>query len=65
VDLLVSSDTARVGEQVDVVTAAWFPAISVFAPPAADAAAAVIDGVWTTPGDLRGHRRHPEHGGRW
>ena len=25
IDLLVSSDTARVGEQVDVVTFAWFP----------------------------------------
>ncbi len=50
VDLLVSSDTARVGEQVDVVTAAWFPRdlrLQLRRPPTLQPP--VIDGVWSFP----------------
>ena len=50
VDLLVSSDTVRVGEQVDVVTAAWFPRdlrLQLRRPPTLQPP--VIDGVWSFP----------------
>ncbi len=50
VDLLVSTDTARVGEQVDVVTAAWFPRdlrMQLRRPPTLQPP--VIDGVWSFP----------------
>jgi hypothetical protein len=67
VDLLVSSDTARVGEQVDVVTAAWFPRdlrLQLRRPPTLQPP--VIDGVWTypqaTPAGIAATRNI---GGRW
>lgn len=47
IDLLVSADTARVGEQVDVVTLAWFPRdlrLQLRRPPTLQPP--VIDGVW-------------------
>ena len=50
IDLLVSSDTARVGEQVDVVTLAWFPRdlrLQLRRPPTL--LPPVIDGVWSYP----------------
>jgi hypothetical protein len=50
IDLLVSSDTARMGEQVDVVTAAWFPRdlrLQLRRPPTLQPP--VIDGVWSYP----------------
>ncbi|HEU5039663.1 MAG TPA: BatD family protein, partial [Gemmatimonadales bacterium] len=50
VDLIVSADTVRVGEQVDVVTAAWFPRdlrLQLRRPPTLQPP--VIDGVWTYP----------------
>ena len=50
IDLLVSSDTARVGEQVDVVTLAWFPRdlrLQLRRPPTLQPP--VIDGVWSYP----------------
>jgi hypothetical protein len=50
IDLLVSSDTARLGEQVDVVTAAWFPRdlrLQLRRPPTL--LPPVIDGVWSYP----------------
>ncbi len=50
VDLLVSTDTVRVGEQVDVVTAAWFPRdlrLQLRRPPTLQPP--VIDGVWSFP----------------
>jgi hypothetical protein len=50
IDLLVSSDTARLGEQVDVVTAAWFPRdlrLQLRRPPTLQPP--VIDGVWSYP----------------
>jgi cytochrome c-type biogenesis protein CcmH/NrfG len=50
VDLIVSSDTARVGEQVDIVTAAWFPRdlrLQLRRPPTLQPP--VVDGVWTYP----------------
>jgi hypothetical protein len=67
VDLIVSSDTARVGEQVDVVTAAWFPRdlrLQLRRPPTLQPP--VIDGVWTypqaTPAGIAATRNI---GGRW
>ena len=50
VDLIVSADTVRVGEQVDVVTAAWFPRdlrLQLRRPPTLQPP--VIDGVWSYP----------------
>lgn len=50
IDLLVSSDTVRVGEQVDVVTLAWFPRdlrLQLRRPPTLQPP--VIDGVWSYP----------------
>ena len=50
IDVLVSSDTARVGEQVDVVTLAWFPRdlrLQLRRPPTL--LPPVIDGVWSYP----------------
>ncbi|MBA3317479.1 MAG: BatD family protein [Gemmatimonadales bacterium] len=50
VDLLVSADSVRVGEQVDVVTAAWFPRdlrLQLRRPPTLQPP--VIDGVWSYP----------------
>jgi hypothetical protein len=50
VALIVSSDTTRVGEQVDVVTAAWFPRdlrLQLRRPPTLQPP--VIDGVWSYP----------------
>ena len=63
VALVVSADTVRVGEQVDVVTAAWFPRdlrLQLRRPPTLQPP--VIDGVWSYPQAApSGHRRHPEH----
>ena len=50
VTLVVSADTVRVGEQVDVVTAAWFPRdlrLQLRRPPTLQPP--VIDGVWSYP----------------
>ena len=50
VALVVSADTATVGEQVDVVTAAWFPRdlrLQLRRPPTLQPP--VIDGVWSYP----------------
>ena len=50
VDLIVSADSVRVGEQVDVVTAAWFPRdlrLQLRRPPTLQPP--VIDGVWSYP----------------
>jgi cytochrome c-type biogenesis protein CcmH/NrfG len=50
VALVVSTDTANVGEQVDVVTAAWFPRdlrLQLRRPPTLQPP--VIDGVWSYP----------------
>jgi cytochrome c-type biogenesis protein CcmH/NrfG len=50
IDLLASADTARVGEQVDVVTLAWFPRdlrLQLRRPPTLQPP--VIDGVWSYP----------------
>ncbi|HEU4681585.1 MAG TPA: BatD family protein, partial [Gemmatimonadales bacterium] len=50
VALVVSADTVRVGEQVDVVTAAWFPRdlrLQLRRPPTLQPP--VIDGVWSFP----------------
>jgi oxygen tolerance protein BatD len=50
VALVVSADTANIGEQVDVVTAAWFPRdlrLQLRRPPTLQPP--VIDGVWSYP----------------
>ncbi len=67
VNLLVSADSAWVGEQVDVVTAAWFPRdlrLQLRRPPTLQPP--VIDGVWTypqaTPSGIAATRNV---GGRW
>ena len=67
VDLIVSADSARVGEQVDVVTAAWFPRdlrLQLRRPPTLQPP--VIDGVWSypqaTPAGIAATRNI---GGRW
>lgn len=67
VDLLVSADSAQVGEQVDVVTAAWFPRdlrLQLRRPPTLQPP--VIDGVWSypqsTPSGIAATRNI---GGRW
>jgi hypothetical protein len=67
VNLIVSADSARVGEQVDVVTAAWFPRdlrLRLRRPPTLQPP--VIDGVWTypqaTPSGIAATRNV---GGRW
>jgi hypothetical protein len=67
IDLLVSSDTVRVGEQVDVVTLAWFPRdlrLQLRRPPTLQPP--VIDGVWSypqaTPSGIVATR---SVGGRW
>jgi hypothetical protein len=67
VDLLVSTDSVRVGEQVDVVTAAWFPRdlrLQLRRPPTLQPP--VIDGVWsfpqTTPSGIAATRSFR---GRW
>jgi oxygen tolerance protein BatD/SH3 domain-containing protein len=66
-DLLVSTDTVRVGEQVDVVTAAWFPRdlrLQLRRPPTLQPP--VIDAVWsfpqTTPSGIAASRNIR---GRW
>ena len=67
VDLLVSADSVRQGEQVDVVTAAWFPRdlrLQLRRPPTLQPP--VIDGVWSypqaTPAGIAATR---SIGGRW
>ena len=67
VDLIVSARTVRVGEQVDVVTAAWFPRdlrLQLRRPPTLQPP--VIDGVWSypqaTPAGIAATR---SIGGRW
>ncbi len=67
VDLIVSADSVRVGEQVDVVTAAWFPRdlrLQLRRPPTLQPP--VIDGVWSypqsTPAGIAATRNI---GGRW
>jgi tetratricopeptide (TPR) repeat protein len=67
VDLIVSADTVLVGEQVDVVTAAWFPRdlrLQLRRPPTLQPP--VIDGVWSypqaTPAGIAATR---SIGGRW
>ncbi len=67
VDLIVSAPAARVGEQVDVVTAAWFPRdlrLQLRRPPTLQPP--VIDAVWTypqaTPAGIAATRNI---GGRW
>ena len=67
VDLIVSADTVRQGEQVDVVTAAWFPRdlrLQLRRPPTLQPP--VIDGVWSypqaTPAGIAATRNI---GGRW
>jgi hypothetical protein len=50
VDLIVSADTVSVGEQVDVITAAWFPRdlrVQLRRPPTLQPP--VIDAVWSYP----------------
>ncbi len=63
VDLIVSADSVRVGEQVDVVTAAWFPRdlrLQLRRPPTLQPP--VIDGVWSYPqATPAGHRGHAQH----
>ena len=67
VDLLVSADTVRVGEQVDVVTAAWFPRdlrLQLRRPPTLQPP--VIDGVWSYPQAApAGIAATRSIGGRW
>ena len=67
VDLIVSADSVRVGQQVDVVTAAWFPRdlrLQLRRPPTLQPP--VIDGVWSypqaTPAGIAATR---SIGGRW
>jgi hypothetical protein len=67
VDLIVSADTIRVGEQIDVITAAWFPRdlrLQLRRPPTLQPP--VVDGVWTypqsTPAGIAATR---SVGGRW
>lgn len=67
VDLIVSADSVRVGEQVDIVTAAWFPRdlrLQLRRPPTLQPP--VIDGVWSypqaTPAGIAATRGI---GGRW
>lgn len=67
VDLIVSADSVLVGEQVDVVTAAWFPRdlrLQLRRPPTLQPP--VIDGVWSypqaTPAGIAATR---SIGGRW
>ena len=67
VDLIVSADSVRVGEQVDVVTAAWFPRdlrLQLRRPPTLQPP--VVDGVWSypqsTPAGIAATR---SIGGRW
>jgi tetratricopeptide (TPR) repeat protein len=67
VDLLVSADSVRVGEQVDIVTAAWFPRdlrLQLRRPPTLQPP--VVDGVWSypqaTPAGIAATR---SIGGRW
>jgi hypothetical protein len=65
--LLTSADSARVGEQVDVVTAAWFPRdlrLQLRRPPTLQPP--VIDGVWSYPqGTPAGIAATRSLGGRW
>nr|MBA3556722.1 BatD family protein [Gemmatimonadales bacterium] len=67
VDLIVSADSARIGEQVDVVTAAWFPRdlrLQLRRPPTLQPP--VVEGVWAypqaTPAGIAATR---SIGGRW
>jgi hypothetical protein len=67
VELIVSADSVRLGEQVDVVTAAWFPRdlrLQLRRPPTLQPP--VIDGVWSypqaTPAGIAATR---SIGGRW
>jgi hypothetical protein len=67
VDLIVSADSVRVGEQVDVVTAAWFPRdlrLQLRRPPTLQPP--VIDGVWSYPqASPAGIAATRSIGGRW
>lgn len=67
VDLIVSNDSVRVGEQVDVVTAAWFPRdlrLQLRRPPTLQPP--VIDGVWSYPqASPAGIAATRNIGGRW
>ena len=67
VDLIVSADTVLVGEQVDVVTAAWFPRdlrLQLRRPPTLQPP--VIDGVWSYPQAApAGIAATRSIGGRW
>jgi hypothetical protein len=67
VDLIVSADSVRVGEQVDVVTAAWFPRdlrLQLRRPPTLQPP--VIDGVWSYPQAApAGIAATRSIGGRW
>jgi hypothetical protein len=67
VDLIVSADSVRVGEQVDVVTAAWFPRdlrLQLRRPPTLQPP--VIDGVWSYPQAApAGIAATRNIGGRW
>ena len=65
VDLLVSPDSVRVGEQVDVVTAAWFPRdlrLQLRRPPTL-AAAGDRRRMELSPDDADRHRRDAQHPG--
>ncbi|MGH7580840.1 MAG: BatD family protein, partial [Gemmatimonadales bacterium] len=67
VDLIVSAESARVGQQVDVVTAAWFPRdlrLQLRRPPTLQPP--VIDGVWSYPQAApSGIAATRSIGGRW
>ena len=67
VNLLVSADSAWLGEQVDVVTAAWFPRdlrLQLRRPPTLQPP--VVDGVWTYPQAApSGIAATRNVGGRW
>ena len=67
VELIVSADSIQVGEQVDVVTAAWFPRdlrLQLRRPPTLQPP--VIDGVWSYPQAApAGIAATRSIGGRW
>jgi cytochrome c-type biogenesis protein CcmH/NrfG len=67
IDLIVSADSLTVGEQVDVITAAWFPRdlrVQLRRPPTLQPP--VIDGVWSYPQSApAGIAVTRSIGGRW
>jgi hypothetical protein len=67
VDLIVSADSVSVGDQVDVITAAWFPRdlrVQLRRPPTLQPP--VIDGVWSYPQSApAGIAVTRSVGGRW